>query len=446
MDNKIIACILYKNLSEIECKDKNILIYDLFKITKSTLYRWINEYNDTINNINERITFDFKSDIITKPIVCSIIYYVLSNIDISYKKIKKELNKQFDENHISFKHINCIINANKHIFNKFDHNKKNYKLIPSIQKFIIDSINNNNCLTANEIYNLIENKFKITISLTTIYNFFKKNNYVYKKTVININPYSYYDQKQQLTNVYNHLINNDDHIILDNIKNELTEINNLIKEEISDISLKNNIHTNSTFLINKQNNIKKMNDLLKQEIDIIKNEGIISIDEMSIITNRACTKGWSLKNKECIIYIPFLKPNVRYSLLMATSKKKIIKYHLVKGSIKTDDYILFMTELNDNNPNYTYLIDNASIHKNKKTNEFYKKNHIHIVYNAPYQSKFNPIEMVFSLLRKKLNKQVVKSKEEIDETIKLFQKEIKEETLTNIFNHSIKLLKEYLKI
>jgi hypothetical protein len=30
------------------------------------------------------------------------------------------------------------------------------------------SINNNNCLTANEIYNLIENKFKITISLTTI--------------------------------------------------------------------------------------------------------------------------------------------------------------------------------------------------------------------------------------------------------------------------------------
>jgi hypothetical protein len=95
MDNKIIACILYKNLSEIECKDKNILIYDLFKITKSTLYRWINEYNDTINNVNERIIFDFKSDIITKPIVCSIIYYVLSNIDISYKKIKKELNKQF---------------------------------------------------------------------------------------------------------------------------------------------------------------------------------------------------------------------------------------------------------------------------------------------------------------------------------------------------------------
>jgi len=178
----------------------------------------------------------------------------------------------------------------------------------------------------------------------------------------------------------------------------------------------------------------------------INNEGIISIDEMSIITNRACKKGWALKNKECIINIPFKKPNERYSLLMATSKNKIIKYLLVKGSIKTDNYISFMNDLYDENPNYTYLIDNASIHKNKKTNVFYKEKHIHIVYNAAYQSKFNPIEMVFSLLRKKLNKQIVKSKDEIEEIIKIFQNEIKKETLNNIFNHSIKILKEYLKI
>ena len=69
---------------------------------------------------------------------------------------------------------------------------------------------------------------------------------------------------------------------------------------------------------------------------------------------------------------------------MATSKRKIVKYILVKGSIKTDDFIGFLNELNMENPYNTYLIDNASIHKNKKTKEFYKKNNIHIVYNAPY--------------------------------------------------------------
>ena len=51
---------------------------------------------------------------------------------------------------------------------------------------------------------------------------------------------------------------------------------------------------------------------------------------------------------------------------MATSNQKINKYKLVKGSIKTDDYILFMKELNTNS-NHTYLIDNASIHKCKKS-------------------------------------------------------------------------------
>ena len=69
-----------------------------------------------------------------------------------------------------------------------------------------------------------------------------------------------------------------------------------------------------------------------------------------------------------------------------------------------------MDQLNKENPNYTYLIINASIHKNKKTINFYKNNNLHIVYNALYQSKFNPIEMVFSLLRKKINKKIVKSK------------------------------------
>ena len=229
MEIKNIVCLLYNNLSELNYKDKNNLIYDLFKISKSTLYRWINEYDDVMNNLNDRIFFDFKSNIITKPIVCFVVSYVLSNVQINYKKIKKEINKIFYDNLISFKHIRCIINANRHILNNTNCNKKNYKLEPLIEKFIIDTINNNNCLIASDVSNLIEEKFKIKISLTTIYNFFKKYNYVYKKTTININPYSYDDQKQQLTNVYEHLINKYDDIILEKIDSDLNNINNFIK-------------------------------------------------------------------------------------------------------------------------------------------------------------------------------------------------------------------------
>ena len=54
------------------------------------------------------------------------------------------------------------------------YNKKNYKFDLSIQNFIIENINNNNCLTASVISNLFSIKFEIKISLTTIYSFFKK--------------------------------------------------------------------------------------------------------------------------------------------------------------------------------------------------------------------------------------------------------------------------------
>ena len=447
MENKIIACVLYENITILNRMDKNNLICNLFKITKSTLYRWINEYHNTIDKINTKIIFDFKSKIITKEIVCFVIYFILSNINISLKKIKKELNKKFINNFISLKHIKYIIHTNNHILNKSFYNKKNYKLNSNIQLFITNSINKNNCLTANDISNLIQNKFNVKISLTTIYNFFKKNNYVYKKTTININPYSYEEQKNQLINVHDHLTNKYNNIILDNITKEINDKSKfLINMENDIIKMNKSLKEDTNIIYYMCNEIKKINNLLKQETKIIKNESIISIDEMSIITNRASTTGWTLKNKECIISIPYLKPNERYSLLMATSNKKIIKYYLVKGSIKTDDFINFMDQLNKENPNNTYLIDNASIHINKKTINFYKNNNLHIVFNAPYQSKFNPIEMVFSLLRKKLNKKIVKSKKEIEETIKLFKSEITEKILTNIYNHSIKLLKEYLKI
>ena len=115
MENKIIACVLYENITLLDRMYKNNLICNLFKITKSILYRWITEYHHTIDKINTKIIFDFKSKIISKEIVCFFIYFILSNINISLKKIKKELNIKFINNYISFKNIKYIIHTNNHI-------------------------------------------------------------------------------------------------------------------------------------------------------------------------------------------------------------------------------------------------------------------------------------------------------------------------------------------
>jgi transposase len=187
MEIKNIACLLYNNLLEQNIKNNNIkIICNLFKITKSTFYRWNNEYKNTKNNIdnniNNNIIIDFKSEIITKPIVYFIISYVLSNFNINYKKIKKQLNENFPDNKISFKHIHSIIKANENnIPNKINCNKKNYKLTEQIEQFIINNIKNNNCLTANNISNFIYDKFKLKISLQLFIIFYIKKIMFIKK-------------------------------------------------------------------------------------------------------------------------------------------------------------------------------------------------------------------------------------------------------------------------
>ena len=69
MDNKIIACILYKNLSEIECKDKNILYkrngeerYPNFKLYKM-IARTVHKHTP-----QEQLVFPFFSQFLSKKL------------------------------------------------------------------------------------------------------------------------------------------------------------------------------------------------------------------------------------------------------------------------------------------------------------------------------------------------------------------------------------------
>ena len=432
-NNKKCSVILYNSLNNYNVKNKMNIITKLFKIDRSTFYRWYNEYNLNVSNYKNFYNFNFLN--VTLVIVDYIVSYANNNIIVSLKKIKKNINKIIPNNNLSFKQINVIIQKNNCMTQY--HKRGNYKIKSKIEKFIVEQIKLKNTLTAKDIIKSIKDKFNVDVSLTSVYNIFKKNNYTYKKTSININPHSFHDQKQQLENVHHYLENN---IQMTTSFNEqyqtnINKMNELIKNDM-ELLLDKNIIFDKNYFINLNESFKKVSELNENS-----HIELVSIDEFSIITNRASTNGWSLCGEECIIKLPYLKQNKRYSLLMATTNKKIIKYILKEGSIKSSDFILFIDDLNKLNKNYSYLIDNASIHTNKKAKEFYKTNKINIIFNAPYQSKFNPIEMVFSLLRKKLNKRIVKTQKEIEEEIEQF---IKEETLKNIFNHSTKILKLYL--
>ena len=83
MDYKNLACTLYKNLDNVN--NKIDIITKLFKIHKSTFYKWLNEYDNNIKNINDNIYTDFNSHLITKQIVIFIVSFFMYK-DISKKK------------------------------------------------------------------------------------------------------------------------------------------------------------------------------------------------------------------------------------------------------------------------------------------------------------------------------------------------------------------------
>ena len=86
------------------------------------------------------------------------------------------------------------------------------------------------------------------------------------------------------------------------------------------------------------------------------------------------------------------------------------------------------------------LMDNATIHHSKLFKETIEKNKLKVIYGIPYYSKYNPIEYIFSLLRKEIQNDRYNSEKEIINTIDKFIININKNIIINTYNHIIKIL------
>lgn len=342
----------------------------------------MNTFNLHINSLYNWIKVNHKINNINKylnnKIDCVIESFVINTFD-KEQKIKNIKKKIKDKFKISLSYKDILCILK---VNNLQFNNKKIKDL--IDNFIINTIKTNNYTSAIEMVKLIYKQFNKYVSTTYIYNILYKNNYTYKKIRINSNRYSKEEQKEQLIE---------------------------IKNKISKVNINN----------------------------------IISIDEISVKEFENLDKGWNIKGIESEIINKNKKiNNKRYSVLMATSNKKIINYTIVEKGIKTNNFNNFILKLIrlDKNNNNVYFLDNARVHKTKSFNIIKENHKLNVIYNAPYQSKYNPIEYIFSLLRKKIQKGSNKSYETIINIINDFKKNLEEVKIKNIFNHVIKLLNQ----
>ena len=307
---------------------------------------------------------------------CIKLYFQLSKNKIIGKKREQYIKDVFNI------HMNTLYNWIKLYYNKqtnlfdfstFKTNFKynNTKITADIEQFIISSLDSNNRFNIKKIKNSIFDKFKIKFSKPTIYHIIHKHNYTFKNTTDKNIPYD--DDK-----------------------------------------------------------IKEMkNDLKNKIINIDKNK-IISYDEFSVYLNDSNTKGWSKKGEKCIIKTKNKTIfNKRYTVGMSINLNGKIDFTIVEKALKSDKFNTFMNKI-CNKENFIFM-DNASIHKNKNFKNNITKNNYNIIYNIPYHSHLNPIEYIFSLLRRELLNNDVKTVDDIIKIILIFSKNLNIVSVKNIF-------------
>ncbi len=64
--------------------------------------------------------------------------------------------------------------------------------------------------------------------------------------------------------------------------------------------------------------------------------------------------------------------------------------------------------------------------------KYIKNNNLKVIYNIPYCSEYNPIEYIFSLLRKKLLNEEINNEKDIIKIIVKLKKEINKNHVKNV--------------
>ena len=263
--------------------------------------------------------------------------------------------------------------------NHFINNKRKTKIKKEHIEFIINLVKTDTFIRIKGIKRKITDLFNISISKTSIRNILKKNGITFKKVYKQINPYTEKEHK------------------------------------------------------NKEKSLKK--SILKAEIKNVK-----SVDEFSIHFNEQPKYSWSQKGKQFSVHTK--NKNIygkKYSLCMSVDTSNNINYILKEKSIKADDFNCFIKNIKKNKKT-TFLMDNARIHHSKIFKETIKKEKIKVIYGIPYYSKYNPIEYIFSLLRKEIENNQCNNEQDIIKTIDYFIENLSKKTISNIYGHIIKIL------
>lgn len=198
--------------------------------------------------------------------------------------------------------------------------------------------------------------------------------------------------------------------------------------------LKNRNYSNKKvkYYSRPKNHEEKLKEFIEQRQKYInENRKFISIDETSFGRHFMNMYGYSKKGEKIYIQRKYVRITTTTSIA-AMYDDKII-YNQIKGSCNSIVFLEFLKSLNLEEKQ-VLLIDNVSFHHSKIIKDFVKSKNCNILYNVPYSPIFNPIEGIFSIVKRAYYKCL---------SIKDSYNQINQNHITNFFKKSMNSFSQF---
>ena len=183
---------------------------------------------------------------------------------------------------------------------------------------------------------------------------------------------------------------------------------------------------------------------------------VLSIDETPLNTFSNAQYFW-LSNDSKDVYKTSLKKS-GFSMIMAVGLDEICYHRVYETSNNAETFWSFVNdtlitlEVNEKykqkiqERKVIIFIDNAKIHYSKVVRAQFLKYKIEILYNVPYESSFNPIELVFRCIKSKVKKYKMNSFEKIKEAYMLAIIDVKSYDVLRSWKSSVKAMFRSIKL
>lgn len=173
---------------------------------------------------------------------------------------------------------------------------------------------------------------------------------------------------------------------------------------------------------------------------------ILFLDESAILSKNNNYRCWRGEKEQ--VYFK-MKPASRSNLLLIINKNQVIHYKINKVSTTEDTFLEFLIESikkikEKKIKEYLIVLDNLSSHKTAKIINYFNDNNINVVFNCPYNSQFNCVELTFRYIKRYLYSKIYESLDKAEcDVIKLLDDKDINKTLIKNYKETLEYYLSY---